>query len=322
MTDFLSIWILPAAFALDLILGDPTFLPHPIRWMGNAIAYWEPRFRTLPVNAGVSGAFFSIFLILSTFFICFLLVALFRWMDPVLGFLMETILVYYCISAGSLKDAAMEVYQALHRRDLETAKSKISMIVGRDVANLDQQGITRAAVETVAENLVDGVLSPLFFAAIGGAPLAMAYKMVNTLDSMIGYKNEKYIDFGKTSARIDDVGNFIPARASVPIIAASSQILWQSGNSAFRTAIREGRNHTSPNAGYPEAAFAGSFQIKLGGPNIYHGKLISKPYIGTNFRQANPDHIQKACRLMMVSSCVGLLIFWLIGISIRYCGSI
>ena len=242
MTDSLSLWILPAAFALDLILGDPPFLPHPIRWMGNAIIHWEPRFRKLPVKYDpIRLSFCLIFdsIDLSASHICSSPFS--DRLHPILGFLMETILVYYCISARSLKNAAMDVFQALHREDLETARQKIAMIVGRDVTTLDQQGITRAAVETVAENLVDGVLAPLFFAAIGGAPLAMAYKMVNTLDSMIGYKNEKYIDFGKTSARIDDVCNFIPARFSIPIIAISAQLLWKRGTSAFRTAIVEGK---------------------------------------------------------------------------------
>lgn len=319
MNDSIFLFVLPAAFVLDLILGDPRFLPHPIRWMGNSIVYLEPRFRKLPIHSIVSGCLFSFFLILSVFCICSSLVAFSRWIHPVLGFLMETILIFYCISARSLRDAAMEVWKALQQPDLEKAKYKTSMIVGRDVTNLDQPGITRAAIETVAENLVDGVLSPIFFSALGGAPLAMAYKMVNTLDSMTGYKNEAYIHFGKTSARIDDLCNFIPARISIPIIALSAQILWKNGASAFRTAVLEGGNHASPNSGYPEAAFAGTFHIKLGGPNIYHGKLVSKPYIGINFGQTTPAHIPKACRLMMVSSCISLLLFWLISILVHYC---
>ncbi len=317
MNDSIFLFALPAAFVLDLILGDPKFLPHPIRWMGHSITHLEPRFRKLPIHPIRSGFLFSFFLILSSFCICYLLVAFSRWIHPVLGFLMETILIFYCISARSLRDAAMEVWKALQQPDLEKAKYKTSMIVGRDVTNLDQTGITRAAIETVAENLVDGILSPIFFAALGGAPLAMAYKMVNTLDSMIGYKNETYIHFGKASARIDDLCNFIPARISIPIIALSAQILWKKGASAFRTAVWEGGNHASPNSGYPEAAFAGTFHIKLGGPNIYHGKLVSKPYIGINFGEAAPSHIPKACRLMMVSSCISLLIFWLISILVH-----
>jgi adenosylcobinamide-phosphate synthase len=318
MKDSMFLFILPAAFVLDLILGDPKSFPHPIRWMGHSIIHLEPRFRKLPIHPVVSGFLFSFFLILSTFWICFSLVAFSCWIHPVLGFLMEIILVFYCISARSLRDAAMEVWKALQKPDLEKAKYKTSMIVGRDVTNLGQPGITRAAIETVAENLVDGVLSPIFFAALGGAPLAMAYKMVNTLDSMIGYKNETYIHFGKTSARIDDLCNFFPARISIPIVALSTQILWKNGTSAFRTALLEGKNHSSPNSGYPEAAFAGAFNIKLGGPNIYHGKLVSKPYIGINFGEATPPHIPKACRLMMVSSCISLLIFWLISIWVHY----
>jgi adenosylcobinamide-phosphate synthase len=231
---------------------------------------------------------------------------------PVLKTFIEIILIYYCISIRSLRDSAMEVYRLLNHGELGAAKKKLAFIVGRDVEKLSEQGVAMAAVETVAENLVDGVISPLFFAAIGGAPLAMAYKMVNTLDSMIGYKNEKYEQFGKAAARIDDFTNFIPARLSVPIITLAVQILSGKGRRAFKTAIKEGSNHTSPNAGYPEAAFAGGLGIKLGGPNYYGEQLVSKPYIGGKLEEAEMGHIKKACDIMMLSSL--LYVFILIGI--------
>jgi adenosylcobinamide-phosphate synthase len=305
-------YILPAAFILDLIIGDPDFLPHPIRYMGSAIAYLEPRFRKLPAGQAAAGCFFALFLIFFTWCIGFLIVAAGRAIHPIFGFLIETILLYYCLSVKSLKDAAMSVYNALRHPDLEKAKQRVGLIVGRDVNPLDKEGITRATVETVAENLVDGVLSPLFFAALGGAPLALAYKMINTLDSMVGYKNDTYIHFGKTSAKIDDFFNFIPARIAVPIIAISAQLFSGKGVQAFRTAIQDGRCHTSPNAGYPEAAFSGALEVTLGGPNVYHGKLVAKPSIGKHFGKTNAEHIKKACSLMIVSSLMGLLLFWFI----------
>jgi adenosylcobinamide-phosphate synthase len=165
-------------------------------------------------------------------------------------------------------------------------------------------------VETVAENLVDGVISPLFFAAIGGAPLAMVYKMVNTLDSMVGYKNETYEYFGKASARSDDMFNYIPARLSVPIIALATQILSGNGCRSLITAVKEGAHHASPNAGYSEAAFAGALAIRLNGPNYYNGKLVEKPFIGVKFGSTTVAHIKQACDVMMLSSLLGLGILW------------
>ena len=254
----------------------------------------------------------SILLILLTWSLTLILVLSAQIIHPVLKTFIEIILIYYCISIRSLRDSAMEVYRLLNHVELGAAKKKLSFIVGRDVEKLSEQGVAMAAVETVAENLVDGVISPLFFAAIGGAPLAMAYKMVNTLDSMIGYKNEKYEQFGKAAARIDDFANFIPARLSVPIITLAVQILSGKGRRAFKTAIKEGSNHTSPNAGYPEAAFAGGLGIKLGGPNYYGEQLVSKPYIGEKLETVEMGHIKKACDIMMLSSF--LYVFILIGI--------
>jgi len=305
--------ILPAAFLLDLILGDPLFIPHPIRWMGKAIELSEPACRKISKNLVVSGIFFAIFLILSAWVITFLIVLIAAKLNPILGIVVEIVLIYWCISVKSLRKSAMEVSQLLVSNKIDEAKEKVSLIVGRDVEKLAERGIVKATIETVAENLVDGVISPLFFAIIGGAPLAIAYKMVNTLDSMVGYKNEKYIKFGKAAARIDDIANFIPARLSVPVISLAAQILSRKGLHAFKTAALEGKNHSSPNAGFPEASFAGTLGIKLGGPNYYHGRLVHKPYIGKLFGEADIKHIKKACDLMMLSSILWLVI--LLGIT-------
>jgi adenosylcobinamide-phosphate synthase len=302
--------ILPAAFLLDLILGDPQFLPHPIRWMGKAIELLEPAFRKISKNISVSGTYFALFLILSTWAITFIIVVIAGKLNPILGIVIEIVLIYWCISARSLRQSAMEVSRSLMNYGIKEAKEKVSLIVGRDVEKLTERGIVKATIETVAENLVDGVISPLFFAVIGGAPLAIAYKMVNTLDSMVGYKNDKYIHFGKAAARIDDIANFIPARLSVPIISLAAQILSRKGLHAFKTAALEGKNHSSPNAGFPEASIAGAMGIKLGGPNYYHGKLVYKPYIGKLFGEADIKHIKKACDLMMLSSILWLVILW------------
>ncbi len=304
--------ILPAAFLLDLILGDPLFLPHPIRWMGKAIELLEPSFRKISKDISVSGTFFALFLILSVWAIAFIIVEIAEKLHPILGIIIEIVIIYWCISVRSLKQSAMEVNRSLVNSEIKEAKEKVSLIVGRDVQKLTERGIVRATIETVAENLVDGVISPLFFAVIGGAPLAIAYKMVNTLDSMVGYKNEEYIQFGKAAARIDDIANFIPARLSILIISLTAQILSKRGLHAFKTAALEGKNHSSPNAGFPEASFAGAMGIKLGGPNYYHDKLVYKPYIGKLFGEADIKHIKKACDLMILSSVIWLVILLVI----------
>jgi len=222
-------------------------------------------------------------------------------------------LIYYCISIRSLDDAAMEVKQCLQQQQVQAAKKKVAMIVGRDINNYKEKGLARATVETVAENLVDGVTAPLFFAAIGGAPLALAYKMTNTLDSMVGYKNDTYRHFGRASARIDDVLNYMPARLTVPVVALAAQILARRGEWSLMTAVCEGAHHASPNAGYPEAAFAGALALKLNGPNYYNGKLVDKPYIGVRFGQSAPGHIKKACDIMLLSSFLWLILLMGVG---------
>jgi len=297
-----SLYVLPIALFFDILFGDPKYLPHPIRWMGKAIEALEPHFRKIPLPPTFSGLLFATGLVIGTWCLTALSLAVANGLHPLLKIGLEITFIYYCISTRSLKDAAMEVSRWLQQKNIETAREKVALIVGRDVDKHEEPAIARAAVETVAENLVDGAISPLFFAAIGGAPLAMAYKMVNTLDSMVGYKNEKYVDFGKASARIDDILNYIPARLSIPLIAIASQILTGKGKRSFKTAVKEGANHSSPNAGFPEAAFAGALAVKLNGPNYYDGKLVDKPYIGIRFGETKINHIKNACDIMMLSA--------------------
>jgi adenosylcobinamide-phosphate synthase len=309
MLDAFSSWmVIPAAFALDLLLGDPQRLPHPVRWMGKAISVCEPWFRKIPASPVLAGGLFAVFLAGSTWASAALLIETCSRVHPWLQAAVETILVYYCLSVRSLIDAAMEVFNLLSQDRVAEARSRVALIVGRDVDRYQSRDIARAAVETVAENFVDGVLSPLLYAAVGGAPLAMAFKMVSTLDSMVGYKNETYFEFGKVSARLDDVLNFIPARVSVPLIALAAQILSRSGARAFKTAWREGRNHTSPNAGRPEAAFAGALAVKLNGPNTYGGILVRKPYIGVRFGEMRIEDIKRACDLMLGGSLLSAVL--------------
>ena len=318
MMEWLTVWyILPAAFALDILLGDPYYLPHPVRWLGKAIERLEPPFRRIHFNLTFSGALYAVVLILGTWLLTFLVLAAAQRVHPLFKTLLDIILIYYCISIRSLDDAAMEVKQCLQQQQVQAAKKKVAMIVGRDINNYKEEGLARATVETVAENLVDGITAPLFFAAIGGAPLVLAYKMTNTLDSMVGYKNQTYQQFGQASARIDDVLNYLPARLTVPVIALAAQILSGSGKRSFITAVCEGANHASPNAGYPEAAFAGALSVKLNGPNYYNGKLVDKPYIGVRFGRSTSGHIKKACDIMMLSSLLWLVLVWGASVALR-----
>jgi len=301
-------YILPAAFLLDLLLGDPAFIPHPICWMGNLISKAEEPFRRLKVPTVVAGALFSAAMVMTVWVIATAVMALASFLNADLARVVEILMIWFAISTRSLKEAALAVADALRLGGLEAARQKVGMIVGRDTSELDERGVLKAAVETVAENLVDGVISPLFFAAIGGAPLAMAYKMINTLDSMVGYRNEKYIDFGKVSARVDDVANFIPARLSVFCVAVANYGISRRWKEILRAAWRDGRNHLSPNAGFPEASFAAALEVTMGGPSVYFGKVVDKPYICEEHKD-NPYvafTVDKACRLMVWSAAVSL----------------
>lgn len=301
--------IIVCAFVLDFVLGDPRWLPHPIIWMGNTISYFEPRFRRWITSPFTAGLVFALVLILVTWTIAWGVVELANLIHPIIGIGIQVLMFFYCFSAKSLSTAAMDVARPLLAGDLAKARIRVGYIVGRQTTGLDRAGVTRATVETVAENFVDGFLSPLCFALVFGVPGAMAYKMINTLDSMVGYKNETYILFGRASARIDDLANFIPARLSLLIISgAAALISFRHGRQSLTTALSQGRNHKSPNAGYPEAAFAGALEVRMGGPNIYHGKLMEKPYIGGAFKDPEPGKINQACELMMVSALVAVCV--------------
>ncbi len=302
--------ILPAAFVLDLLIGDPLRLPHPIRWMGTAIERGEPFFRRRFQRLEYAGFWFAVFLIGTTWLIAFVALYLARQWHPWCGWILEVIMVYYCLAARSLLQAGGDVRDALVKSGLPAGRRMVARIVGREVHQLTATGVSRAAVESVAENMVDGVLAPLFFAAVGGAPLALAYKMVNTLDSMVGYRNTRYHLFGRAAARIDDGANWIPARLAVPLTALGSVLLGFDGRCAWRTARREGRFHASPNAGFAEAAFAGALRVRLGGPNRYHGRRVDKPWIGAGFAEPTSTDVSRAGALMLTTSILALLLLW------------
>jgi adenosylcobinamide-phosphate synthase len=296
------------AFIMDLFGGDPRFLPHPVRWMGRAIAHWEPVFRTRNLIRG--GLAFAIVMVLATWGLAFLFLHLAHGLDPWLGSLLELLMIYFCLATRSLHDAAQKVENDLHHRDLSSARRSLSMIVGRETEGLDRAGVCRATVETVAENLVDGVIAPLVYAVIGGGPLAMAYKMINTLDSMVGYKNARYREFGMAAARMDDAANWLPARLTVPLVGLAAGMLNGRWRATLLLARRDGGKHTSPNAGLPEAAFAGALAIRLGGPGRYHGRTVNKPWLGAEYGPAGTTDIARARDLMLLSAVWALLWFW------------
>lgn len=304
----MSWYIVFAAVALDFLFADPDWLPHPVVYMGNAISSFEKKFRERFENLLVSGIVFALFLIVVTWLISFWIIKLSALLHPVLGIIVQIVLLFFCFSAKSLEKAAMAVYQPLKDGNIVQARVMVGWIVGRQTESLDKNAVTRATIETVAENFVDGFLAPLFFACMGGVPLALAYKMVNTLDSMVGYKNSTYILFGRGAARIDDIANYIPARLSVLMIALSTAMInLKSGRRCFKTAVSQGRRHKSPNAGFPEAAFSGALKIRLGGPSKYHGAVVEKPFLGDAYTDPRVEKIRQACDLMLLSSLVSAL---------------
>lgn len=312
---FYSISVMVLAFLLDMALGDPHCMPHPVRWIGRLIAGLEPPIRRLlPKSRGGERAG-GILLTLLTIAVTLAGVQVVLWgagrCGQLVRFLAETALCYWLIAARSLRDESMRVHSALQKGDLAGARTAVSMIVGRDTARLTPIQIVKAAVETVAENTSDGVVAPLLFIAIGGAPLGFCYKAINTLDSMIGYRNERYWQFGWLAARLDDLANYIPARLSAGLMIVCAFLCGMDGRGAFRIWRRDRRNHASPNSAQTEAACAGALGIQLAGDACYGGVLCAKPTIGDDLRPAATDDIVRANRLMYLSSVMALVFFCL-----------
>lgn len=309
----LLVWF--AAFFIDLKLGDPDNWPHPVRWIGNAISKLEKSIRAKCQSERSmrwGGVFLAVVIVGGTWAISYAVIALAFYTETWLGYLVEIWMVYTVLATKCLKDAALRVYDALKSGSIEQSREKLSWIVGRDTTHLEAPQITRAVTETVAENTVDGVISPLFFLLLGGAPFAMAYKAINTLDSMVGYKNEKYRDIGMFSARMDDVANYIPARLSLLFFTFAAWWLKLDYRNAFKIGRRDCYRHKSPNSGWSEATVAGALGVRLGGPSIYFNTLVEKPWMGEATRDIEVEDIPRATQLMMVASCAALTVFALI----------
>ena len=303
---------LPAAVGLDLLLGDPRRLPHPVRWIGSLVSALE---RILfPVRRAARKEFLmGSFLCVVVIFVCagicgFILISA-RKLSVAAGVAIEIIIGFYCLSARSLVEEAMSVHKMLRTHDVVGARKALSMIVGRDTVNLDEQGITRATVETIAESITDGIVSPLFYLALGGPIAAVAFKAVSTMDSMIGHKNDRYRHFGTFAARLDDVLNFIPARLTgFCLIPISSLILRKDWKNSLRITARDRLKHQSPNSAHSESAMAGALGIQLGGGAFYDGVFIARPVLGDNVRPVVSKNIIEASYIAItVSLLMGLI---------------
>lgn len=304
-----SLGAMLAGFALDWLFGDPYSLPHIVRFMGSLISALEkPLRRIFSNNDRLGGVALVILVILISSGIPLVITGFCYRLFPPLGFALESFLCYQLIAAKSLKDESMKVYHSLLEGDIDGARKNVSMIVGRDTSVLDEDGIARAAVETVAENASDGVAAPLMYIMLGGAALGCLYKAVNTMDSMVGYKNDKYIDFGRFAAKTDDVLNYIPARLCALLMIISAYLLGFDGKNAHRIWRRDRFNHASPNSAQTESACAGALGLRLAGPAVYFGITHEKPYIGDELREINADDIINANRLMYAASVLMMII--------------
>ena len=295
---FILVISLLLGWLLDLCLGDPAWLPHPIVWFGKAIATCERRW-----NHGnhrkVKGALVAVGLILLVFLVTALLCYLLFTCQVSLFVIFNAITVFYCLAGTTLIREVRAVFLALDR-SLNEGWQQVARIVGRDTSELSAQEVRTAALETLAENLSDGVIAPLFWFTLLGAPGMITYKMINTLDSMVGYRTERYRDFGCVAARIDDVANFIPARLTALLMILAGQ-LFSFRRSLLSFVLKYGRNHASPNSGYPEAALAGILNCRFGGPHYYFGELFDKPYIGENDRELTTEDMKTAVIINRIS---------------------
>lgn len=304
--DFMygGVVIVALAIVIDLVVGDPRSLPHPVVIIGRAISALEQRWNQgSDKRRRLLGFLLTATIVLGTFSLAWLSLELLTWVHPWLGLAAELWLLATTLAIKGLAEAGRAIAVPLANGDLVSARKALSMVVGRDTEQLDEAEITRGAVETIAENTVDGITSPLFFAFIGGAPLALAYKAINTLDSMVGYQNERYSDFGYASAKLDDIANWLPARLTALCLwAAGVLISWQSSALYWRRAMlatcREAPRHPSPNAGWPEAMVANLLGVQLGGTNVYQGAVSHRATLGSPLETLRYSHINATIKLM------------------------
>lgn len=303
-----------AGFVLDLLIGDPHFIPHPVRLIGSLISFCNKR---LNCDAGYNisekklnlikykrGMLLAFTVIFATFAISVIIIVAAYSINLYAGVIAEAVMTWQILATKCLRVESMRVYDALRTDGVDAGRRAVSMIVGRDTSVLDAAGVTRAAVETIAENTSDGVIAPMLYTAIGGPVLGFVYKAVNTMDSMLGYKNDKYMYFGRFAARLDDVVNFIPARISAYLMIAAAFIGGRQfdGKNAYRIFKRDRFNHASPNSAQTESVCAGALRVQLAGDAVYFGKLVKKKYIGDGLREIENEDIKRANRLMYITA--------------------
>lgn len=307
----MSILPLLLGYILDLILGDPYNIPHPVRFIGSLISKTETLLRRLfPKTAKgelISGIFMPIIVVGISTVGALLILKLAYKIHVIVGIIVDSIMCYQMLATKCLKDESMKVYQSLKSGDLELSRKNVSMIVGRDTQNLDVTGVTKATVETIAENTSDGIVAPMIFMALFGSIGGIFYKSVNTLDSMIGYKNDKYLYFGRVSAKLDDLLNYIPSRISAIFVIVATFFLNLDFKSAFRIWQRDCRNHPSPNSAQTESAYAGALNVQLAGDMYYFGKLYHKKTIGDNIRPIQIEDIKTSNKILYVTSLISLI---------------
>lgn len=303
-----------AGFVLDLLIGDPHFIPHPVRLIGSLISFFDKR---LNCDAGYNssekklnlikykrGMLLAFTVIFATFAMSVIIIVAAYSINLYAGVIAEAVMTWQILATKCLRVESMRVYDALRTDGVDAGRRAVSMIVGRDTSVLDAAGVTRAAVETIAENTSDGVIAPMLYTAIGGPVLGFVYKAVNTMDSMLGYKNDKYMYFGRFAARLDDVVNFIPARISAYLMIAAAFIGGRQfdGKNAYRIFKRDRFNHASPNSAQTESVCAGALRVQLAGDAVYFGKLVKKKYIGDGLREIEYEDIKRANRLMYITA--------------------
>lgn len=303
-----------AGFVLDLLIGDPHFIPHPVRLIGSLISFLDKRLncddgyniseKKLNLIKYKRGMLLAFTVIFATFAISVIIIVAAYSINLYAGVIAEAVMTWQILATKCLRVESMRVYDALRTDGVDAGRRAVSMIVGRDTSVLDAAGVTRAAVETIAENTSDGVIAPMLYTAIGGPVLGFVYKAVNTMDSMLGYKNDKYMYFGRFAARLDDVVNFIPARISAYLMIAAAFIGGRQfdGKNAYRIFKRDRFNHASPNSAQTESVCAGALRVQLAGDAVYFGKLVKKKYIGDGLREIEYEDIKRANRLMYITA--------------------
>jgi len=307
-----------SAYLLDLIMGDPRWLPHPVKGMGKLVTFLEKKLRNGQKKyiLRIKGIILSVIVIGGSSFIAWLLLDYSEKINPLFGGAVWILLGYFSLALKDLFSHAKAILKELKDRNIEEARQKLSLIVGRDTGGLSEGEIITATIESIAENTCDGVIAPLFYLLLGGPVLTIAYKAINTLDSMVGYKSEKYKDFGWFSARLDDVANFIPARITGILISISAFIIGKGFISSFKTMLQDGRKHPSPNSGISEAAMAGALGVCLGGSSTYQGRIIPRPYLGKNRVVKSPLLINKALKIGLITSLLmvvtGAVLKWVL----------